>query len=174
MVNGGDVIHLYGYFAANRIRVWITGGWGIDALLGVQTRPHKDLDVIIRLDDAVRMRKLLAAEGYALKELWEENRLARDGHGREVDTAFVLHDPEDREVDVHALHLDERGTGIPDWKWEEGFVFTRRDLAGRGRVGGVAVRCISAEKQMQCHTGYELPEYQVADLAKLRGKFSLR
>jgi len=29
------------------IRVWIDGGWGVDALLAEQTRPHEDLDIVI-------------------------------------------------------------------------------------------------------------------------------
>ncbi len=30
------------------ITVWMDGGWGVDALLGTQTRPHRDLDIVIR------------------------------------------------------------------------------------------------------------------------------
>ena len=27
------------------IEVWVDGGWGIDALLGLETRAHRDLDL---------------------------------------------------------------------------------------------------------------------------------
>jgi aminoglycoside-2''-adenylyltransferase len=37
------------------IEVWLDGGWGVDALLGRQTRPHAGLDIIVRVAD---LRKL--------------------------------------------------------------------------------------------------------------------
>jgi lincosamide nucleotidyltransferase A/C/D/E len=33
--------------AAGGIRVWLDGGWAVDASLGSQTRPHSDLDIVI-------------------------------------------------------------------------------------------------------------------------------
>ena len=33
------------------IQVWLDGGWGIDALLGRDTRPHHDLDIVVRVSD---------------------------------------------------------------------------------------------------------------------------
>ena len=30
------------------VELWIDGGWSVDALLGQQTRPHKDLDIAIQ------------------------------------------------------------------------------------------------------------------------------
>ena len=41
MVRAEDVVSIYRSLSANNIQVWLTGGWGIDALLGEQTRPHK-------------------------------------------------------------------------------------------------------------------------------------
>ena len=38
MVSAEDVIRIYTDLATNEIQVWLTGGWGIDALLGEQTR----------------------------------------------------------------------------------------------------------------------------------------
>ena len=46
-----DVIELYSALRAEGIRVWVDGGWGIDALLGKQTRPHKDFDAIAAFED---------------------------------------------------------------------------------------------------------------------------
>jgi len=89
MVRTEDVICIYERLLTNGIQVWLTGGWGIDALLGGQTRPHKDIDVIMLLDDVVRMGELLNCDGYGLKELWSENRWAIDSQGIETATAFV-------------------------------------------------------------------------------------
>src|SRR5512143_981269 len=102
MVSPDDVINIYQQLSADNIQIWLTGGWGIDALLGEHTRPHKDLDVIMLVDDVVTMRKLLNCHGYRLKELWEENLCTIDVHGTRLATAFVLRDAGEHELDVHA------------------------------------------------------------------------
>jgi len=58
-------------------------------LLGEQTRPHKDLDVIMLLDDVVRIREILGHDGYGLIWLWEENRSAVDAVGRDGDRLYL-------------------------------------------------------------------------------------
>jgi lincosamide nucleotidyltransferase A/C/D/E len=108
-----DVIRVYRHLSGHGIRVWLVGGWGIDALIGEQTRPHHDLDVLVVLDDVPRTRELMASDGYALKELWSENRWVADSRGIKAPTAFVLRDAEGREFDAHAMRLDEQGNGIP-------------------------------------------------------------
>lgn len=170
MVRAEEVIHIYRRLQAEGIQLWLAGGWGIDALLGEQTRPHKDLDVLLLLDDVARMRELLARDGYRLKELWSENRWVADGQGAETATAFVLQDAAGREVDAHAIRLDDQGNGLPAWEAER-MVFERHTLAGEGVIAGVAVRCITPEMQVLCHTGYMLPDTHVRDLARLQEKY---
>jgi lincosamide nucleotidyltransferase A/C/D/E len=173
MVSAEDVIQLYQYLSTNGIQVWLNGGWGVDALLGEQTRPHKDLDVFVLVEDVNRLCELLSRQGYALKELWSENRWVVDTNGIKTMTGFVLHEPEGGELDVHAMWIDSGGTGIPAWGESEGFILTPQDLAGVGMVAGSMVRCITTEKQVLCHTGYVLPEYQIRDLKLLHNKFGV-
>jgi len=172
MVRQEEVISIYQRLLDHGIPVWLTGGWGIDALLREQTRPHKDLDVIVLVDDVARLCKLLDGDGYSVKELWSENRWTLDAHGLEIATAFVLHDPEGRELDVHAMRLDDQGNGLPAWE-AEGFTFNEEDLSGEGRIGNVAVQCLTPEMQVLCHTGYDLPAVQVRDLELLREEFGV-
>lgn len=172
MVHAEDAIRIYKLLSANDIQVWLTGGWGIDALLGKQTRPHKDLDVIVLFDDLARLGELLSREGFSLKELWSENCWVSDAQGAETATAFVLHDPDGREIDVHAIRLNDQGNGIPVWD-SEGFSFKKQDLAGEGKIAGLAVRCLTPETQVECHTGYELPDQQRGDLELLHKKYSM-
>jgi lincosamide nucleotidyltransferase A/C/D/E len=172
MVRAEDVISIYQRLSANDIQVWLTGGWGIDALLRGQTRPHKDLDIIMLVDDVARMRELLGRDGYALKELWSENSWVMDAHGTEIPTAFVLQDSEGREVDAHAMRLDDRGNGVPAWA-DEGPIFQREDLAGEGIIAGFAVCCLSPAMQVLCHAGYDLPEEQLRDLELLHERFGV-
>ena len=154
------------------IATWLIGGWGVDALLGEQTRPHKDLDVLVLVDDVARMCEFFGSDGYHLQYLWSENRHSIDGKGVEIETAFVLGDAEGREIDVHALRLDDEGNGIPAWEAAE-FVFRSRDLAGEGTIEGVAVRCVTAEVQMVCHAGYDLPDAHRRDVEMLRARFGV-
>jgi lincosamide nucleotidyltransferase A/C/D/E len=173
MVSAEDVTRIYQSLLANDIQVWLTGGWGIDALLREQTRPHKDLDVLELLENVVRMRELLARDGFCLMKLWPENAWVEDSDGTETATAFVLHDSGGRELDVHAVRLDDRGNAVPAWADDEGLVFKREDLAGQGMIAGIAVRCLSPEMQMRCHSGYDLPSVQSRDLQRLRERFGV-
>ena len=172
VVSAEDVIIIYQRLLDNGIQVWLSGGWGIDALLGEQTRPHKDLDVIMLLDDVARMRELLGQDGYGLEELWSENRWAVDAHGTEIPTAFVLQDAEGRQLDAHAMQLDDQGNGVSAWEGER-IAFERQDLASPGTIAGVTVRCLSPNMQVLLHMGYELPDKQLRDLELLREKLGV-
>lgn len=172
MVQADDVIRVYESLSANKIRVWLTGGWGIDALLGEQTRPHKDVDILVLVDHVARLQVLLGRAGYHLKELWSENAWVLDAQGAKVPTAFVLEDPHGRQVDAHAMRLDEQGNGIPAWA-DERPIFTREDLSGLGKIAGLAVPCLSPEMQLLCHTGYDLPPEHLRDLALLRERLGV-
>ena len=39
------LLAVVGLLEADGIDVWLDGGWGVDALLGQQTREHDDLDL---------------------------------------------------------------------------------------------------------------------------------
>ena len=63
-MSAGDAVELLQLFAQHRIEVWVDGGWGVDALLGEQTRPHGDLDIALQHADVPKLRALLEARGY--------------------------------------------------------------------------------------------------------------
>jgi len=163
-MNGDQVAEIYQLLLEHNIDAWLQGGWGVDALLGRQTRDHKDLDLLINVDDVARLLELLEARGFQLKYAWEENRwIVADG--RSLPTAFVSGHQDGRELDFHAARFNDRGVGVPAWNAER--VFSPEDVAGQGVVNGVPVRCYSAEMQMRTHVGYELPSFQVDDLRLL-------
>ena len=173
MTGSEEIIRLYQLLESHHIPIWLTGGWGIDALLGEQTRPHKDLDVIMLLDDVKRMCALLAKHGYEMEILWSENKFVIDPNGNQVATAFVLQHANGYQFDAHAMTLDAQGNGIPAWEEVEDFVFTKAELSGQGVIAGLIVQCITPESQIKCHTGYDLPDKQKSDLALLKAKFGL-
>jgi lincosamide nucleotidyltransferase A/C/D/E len=92
MLNPGDVSKLYRQLTQYGIQVWLCGGWGIDALLGEHNRPHKDLDILMLVEDVSHMCALLSQDGWKLKELWPENKWVVDSNGVRIATGFVLHD----------------------------------------------------------------------------------
>lgn len=173
MVSVKDAIKIYKSLSDDNIQIWLTGGWGIDALLGEQTRPHKDLDALLLVDDMVRMREILSRDGYRLKELWSENSWVVDKKGVKTATAMVLQDPEGRQFDAHAIRLDNQGNGIPAWNDTKGLILKKEDLSGEGFIAGIPVKCISPSMQVIGHTGYKLPEKQLHDLELLHKKFGV-
>jgi lincosamide nucleotidyltransferase A/C/D/E len=50
---------------ADGIGVWLDGGWGVDALLGRQTREHDDLGLVVELFHTDRIIDLLRCLGYS-------------------------------------------------------------------------------------------------------------
>jgi len=173
MVSAEDATFIYQRLFAEGIHVWLTGGWGIDALLQEQTRKHKDLDIIMLADDVVRMREVLAHDGYQLQELWEENSWVQDASGAEIPTAFVLQDAQGRQIDAHAMRIDDQGNGIPAWVNEEQLIFKTEDLAGIGAIAGLEVCCITPAMQVVCHIGYDMPDFQMRDMKLLERRFGV-
>ena len=176
-----DVVDLYSGLLARDVQVWVDGGWGIDALLGRQNRPHKDLDALVALEDLPALARFLVGRGFGLKEIWPENRWApcpellasigRRHPAVEVATAFVLGGDSGRELDFHVVRFDECGRGMPAWNSD--LVFPPEAFAGLGIVAGKRVRCLSAEMQMRTHTGYVPKESDVHDLRLLHDRFGI-
>lgn len=160
-MTAADAVDLYVKVDGLGIEIWIDGGWGVDALLGAQTRPHADLDIVIQQRDVAKLRELLEALGYADVE--------RD------DTSpwnFVLGDDEGHEVDVHAIVFDGEGNGLYGPP-EKGVMYPAAALSGAGTIAGQTVRCISAEWMVRFHTGYELHESDYMDVSALCKQFGI-
>jgi len=177
-----DIVALYLLLVERAVQLWVDGGWGIDALLNQQTRPHNDFDALVHFDDLVTMTEVLAAHDFKLKEIWSENRwvshsvqvqlIGREQvANKEVATAFVLRDGNGHELDIHVLNFDDRGYGIP--AWDSNFIFPPDAFEGRGVIAGTPVRCLSAQMQMATHTGYALQDKDLHDLQLLHKRFGV-
>ena len=68
MMCADDVLEILHCLREAGIAVWIDGGWGIDALVGEQTREHDDLDVVVALADAPAAREALGTSGFVVAE----------------------------------------------------------------------------------------------------------
>jgi lincosamide nucleotidyltransferase A/C/D/E len=131
---------------------WLDGGWGVDALVGDQTRAHGDIDLVVARERLPAVRALLDARGY---------RVLRD----RLPTALAVRDTAGREVDHHPVDLEPDGGGeqvLPGGtRWRYG-------PPALGTVAGRAVRCASAADQVRMHDGYELRDVDRHDLRLLR------
>ncbi|MBZ5562966.1 MAG: aminoglycoside nucleotidyltransferase [Acidobacteriia bacterium] len=160
-MTGADVNSLYTELETLKIKVWIDGGWGVDALLGEQTRPHQDLDIAIQDRDVPRLRQLLQQRGFRDIKLEE----ARPWN-------FVLGDENGREIDFHIIVLDDHGNGLYGPK-EKGEMYPAASLTGIGSINGRIVRCISPEWMVKFHSGYKLQEKDFRDVSALCKKFTI-
>jgi Aminoglycoside-2''''-adenylyltransferase. len=130
-----------------------SGGWGVDALLGRQTRVHDDLDVgvdIERLDEIVA---LLAQRGYSIAVDQRPVRLELKGS-------------DDRKLDLHPIAWDASGSGTQRGFGHQSFDYPAAEIVA-GRIDGVVVRCISAATQRLFHSVHEPRDVDRADLAAL-------
>lgn len=175
-MTGEELIELYSLLHERGVQVWIGGGWGIDALVGTQSRYHKDFDAFVAFDDLATTVDVLAERGFTLKEIWSENRWVdyagpvkligmEDATGHKIATAFVLWHTNGQELDFHALTFDDAGDALP--AWDDATVYPAEAFTGQGTIVNTPVRCLSATIQMATHTGYTLTKKDLQDLRLL-------
>jgi lincosamide nucleotidyltransferase A/C/D/E len=148
-----EVIRL---FEQNHIEVIIDGGWAVDALLAVQTRPHEDLDIAMPHEYVPLARQLLEARGYTDVPRTDTR-----------DCNFVMGDDQGHLVDFHTYTFDDQGQLI------FGLPYPPDSLTGKGSVLGYPVRCITPEWLVKFHTGYTFDENDVRDVVALCQHFGL-
>jgi lincosamide nucleotidyltransferase A/C/D/E len=154
-----DVVAVLDRLDAAQIETWLHGGWGVESLVGEPSRPHDDMDLIVQVNDVQEMRDVLAGVGFGLVRGMP-------------DSNFVLRDDRGREVDVHPVRFDAEGNGIYRMEDGEDWVFPANGFAGIGTVAGRAVKCLTPEVEMLCHsTGYEPGETDFRDMGLLYERF---
>ena len=134
-VDRDDVLDVLDRLDAAEIGWWVDGGWGVDALLGGETRPHDDLDLVVRRH-AIGRLPVLFPEFVPAEEEWWPAR-------------YVLRDDTGRQIDFHPVELDDRGDGLQELGDGRYHRYPAADLEGRGRIGGREVRCITPALQLR-------------------------
>ena len=142
------------------VRVWLDGGWGIDALVGKQTREHDDLDCVIALSDAPIARDALAVLGFAVTL-------------DELPTRFVVRDRSDRRVDFHTVTFDATGAATQQLQDGTTVPYPAQGFSGSGHVTGVRVPCLTAAVQSLHHLGYDPDEKDHHDMELLADRFGI-
>lgn len=157
-----DVVELLDFLGGRAIQVWLNGGWGVDALLGRQTREHDDLDITISATDRQALTDAMTGVGFTTFR---------------VDNAFnwVLADGRGRLVDVHLVDFTEMRSsddGI-ELYGPAGLPFEVGSLDGSGEIVGRKVKCETAGFQVRGHTRYTPDEQDYQDVLALCKAFSI-
>ena len=153
-MTASDVLRILDVFAAAGIRVWIGGGWGVDALVGRQTRQHQDLDLMFDRELEREVVKHLAAAGFAETLDWRPGRFVMSDGTRDLD----LHPVEFLSDGSAALHTHDGGR----FHYPTGSFVT-------GTIVGEEVPCLRASLQWEFHQGYKPTEKDLHDLSLLEG-----
>jgi lincosamide nucleotidyltransferase A/C/D/E len=165
MMPASDVIEVLDRVDAANVAVWVDGGWGVDALVGRQTRPHADLDLVLARSDLEPAARALVDGGFDHDPAIAPGLPAR----------YVMRDRGGREVDFHPLVFDDDGNG-----WQQlspsgraWGCYEADALAASGSIDGRPVRCLSAELQMRFRRGYEWSDHDEHDIRLLSEAFEL-
>ncbi|MCY3741574.1 MAG: hypothetical protein OXH00_11180 [Candidatus Poribacteria bacterium] len=143
------------------IKVWIDGGWGVDALLGECTREHQDLDIIISWKNSAILTEALSARCFV--DIHTDDRSDRN---------FVMGHQLHGKIDFHVVELMENG-GAVYGPGEIDWIITEPELNAIGSIGGRQVRCLSVDYQVRSHFGYMLQDTDFSDLRALQEKYGV-
>jgi len=151
-----DVVDIYTKLENLGVKIWVDGGWSVDALLGEETRPHNDLDIAIQWKDVEKLREVLMTHGY--KQIREDSKWN-----------IVFGDDSGHEVDVHAFIYDDKGNVV------EGIMYPVESLTGTGIIKGQSVSCISPKYMVEFLAPWihKWPEKYVPAVSALCKKFSI-
>ena len=148
-----DVIQVLDALDEAGARHWVGGGWGVAALVGRQTREHRDLDLAVDARDLDRCLMALGRLGYAAETDWLPVRIELRAAG-------------DRWVDVHPVAFGEDGHGRQAGPDGTSFDYPA-DGFSSGQLAGRTVPCLSARQQRRFRAGYDHRPQDVHDLAQL-------
>ncbi|WP_406134605.1 nucleotidyltransferase domain-containing protein [Streptomyces sp. NBC_01089] len=155
-----DVLSVLALLRRAEVEVWIGGGWGIDALVGEQTRHHSDLDLMHRQNQEATVMAALAEASFKESLSWRPIR-------------FVVTAPDGREIDLHPLVFADDGTAVQaSPEPERPFIYPSSCFV-TGTIKGTPVPCLSAEQQVYFHQGYEPRDRDRHDMTQLRRVFGI-
>lgn len=169
VVGADDVIDLLARLREAGVEAWLIGGWGVDALLGEQTRSHGDLDLVVEAPRLGAAQEALERAGFRVEH--------EAPAGRWLSVHVQMIDRMRRSVSLHPADM-------PAWSAPGGPGSLRQaarelglgeagDLVTGGRVGGRDVAALSPGAQIVLRCGYEIRERDRRDVALLCERFDL-
>lgn len=149
-VTKADLLKVLDLMETFGMRYWLDGGWGVDVLLGKQTREHRDVDINFDARYTDALLRTLVSHGYEITTDWRPVRIE-------------LCHPELSYVDIHPFVINEDGTA-KQADLEGGWYEFEADYFGSAVFEGRTIPCISAKGQKIFHTGYEFREVDKHDI----------
>ncbi len=135
------------------IRYWLDGGWGVDALVGYQTRNHRDIDINFDAKDTAKLLEMLVNFGYQIDTDWRPVRIE-------------LYHSKLGYLDIHPFIIEKDGS-CKQADLEGGFYDIPAIYFGMTTFDGRDIPCINLEGQKVFHTGYELRDVDRHDIEHL-------
>lgn len=157
-----ELLNIYNGLSEQGVKIWIDGGWAVDALLSEQTRPHNDLDLAVQHKDLKTLQKFFETLGFT--------RIARDS---DLMWDLVLKNNEEKEIEVHAFSFDENGKVLEEEYWNG---YSADSLTGMGKIQDTEVQCVSLEQIVKTHNGSKrkLKPTDLQDMALLEERFGVQ
>lgn len=155
---GWRVLAVLDMLAAAEVPVWVAGGWGVDALLGRQTRRHYDVDLVIGDNGPLyqQVAQVLAGGDFRFMGTYHSP-------GIPIPWCHVWRHDAGHKVEVLPVPMHKPPFAVDGADVER----VGRPFA-EGIIGGRRVPCLSAELQLLLHTGYTQREVDNHDVALLR------
>lgn len=160
MMSCADVLSVLSVLREAGTDVVIAGGWGVDALIGAETREHRDLDLLHREEQEPALVAALTAVGYTQTL---DRRPVR----------FVLSHPSGPEIDLHPLRFSPDGSAVQSSPDPQAPFRYPAECFVTGTIGGKPVPCISVRQQIEFHQGYDPGPADLHDMAGLRAEFGV-
>lgn len=88
MVKESDAVEIISLFRSKGMQLYLDGGWGVDALVGFESRAHNDIDIFIEKQVSEHAIKLLKDNGYSEKVMeytTPDHTVWQDGNSRIID-----------------------------------------------------------------------------------------
>ena len=148
MVSVTDVKQILRLAMEAEIKVFLDGGWGVDALIGYETRTHNDIDIFVEKKDYHKFIQIIKDNGfYEIKMEYTTT------------SHTVWEDEIKRIIDLHCFEYTD-----DDKILYEGNCFPLETFTGRGKVEDIEVSCIEPYSQVMFHLGYEFDENDMHDV----------
>ena len=154
IVTKEDLLNIIDLLESTKITYWIDGGWGVDLLFGKQTRNHRDIDINFDAKFTDELIEFLLNKGYKIDTDWLPVRME-------------LYSEEYGYLDIHPFILNEDGTS-KQADLEGGWYEFEKDYFGSVSFENRIIPCISLKGQFIFHSGDELREKDIHDIAILK------
>lgn len=125
MVTCFDVCEILEMLSEASVKVFLDGGWGVDALIGRETRTHNDIDLFVEKKDYCITISVITGKGY--REVIMDYT---------TDSHTVWKDDNGRIIDMHCFEYVEDGILY------DGYIFPSETFSGKGNIGNIEVSCI--------------------------------